>query len=202
MMVAKNTPHAWMADMIAVGRLQVRKVDGTYTGEALVDGLHGRVNRIPVQIAPGLLEPLCRGRADVSQFFKMAGWLRMEGREVCGKMRWSPRLVVENIRIAESGEASTTEIDLAGELCTPPVFRRTPSGTIVCEAMVRVMRNGRESRFPCVAFNANAELIRVLEVGDVIEAKGRMHSHEYTKRLDMGETVTRTGYDISLYKLY
>ena len=93
------------------------------------------------------------------------------------------------------------EIILAGALCKPPVFRRTPLGRSICDLMLAVSRRyGRSDYLPVIAWGQLATLCSSYEVGDSIRLEGRIQSRTYRKVLD-DHTEIRVAYEVSMLHL-
>jgi single-stranded DNA-binding protein len=54
---------------------------------------------------------------------------------------------------------------------------------------------------PCIAWGRNAVYAGGLSVGTKIRVSGRMQSREYKKRLENGELVTKTAYEVSISRM-
>lgn len=92
-------------------------------------------------------------------------------------------------------------LTLAGVLCKPPVFRRTPLGREICDLMLAVNRKyGRADYLPCISWGALARCCGELEVGDGVRLEGRLQSRAYTK-LENGESRQRTAFEVSVMRL-
>jgi len=93
------------------------------------------------------------------------------------------------------------ELVLAGVLCKPPVFRRTPLGREICDLMLAVNRRyGRADYLPCIAWGAVAEKCGAMGVGDPLRLEGRLQSRGYTKVID-GTPQERTAFEVSVMRL-
>ena len=92
-------------------------------------------------------------------------------------------------------------VTLAGVLCKPPVYRRTPLGREIADLTLAVNRRyGRADYLPCITWGAVARTCAGLSVGDELRLEGRFQSREYNKTV--GDTVTRrTAYEISVMAL-
>ena len=54
--------------------------------------------------------------------------------------------------LAPPSEKPANQLELAGALCKPPLFRRTPLGREICDLMLAVNRKyGRADYLPCIA---------------------------------------------------
>ena len=98
--------------------------------------------------------------------------------------------------IAENAEACNNVI-LEGPLCKEPIYRRTPLGREICDAMLAVPRTFRRADYlPCIFWGRTAEEISGCHTGDRIRIEGRLQSRIYTKHTEDGP-VERTAYEIS-----
>lgn len=89
-------------------------------------------------------------------------------------------------------------LNLAGVLCKPPTFRRTPLGRDICDMMLAVNRPyGRADYLPCISWGALAYRCAGLGVGDPVALEGRLQSRVYTKRLEDREEL-RTAFEVSV----
>lgn len=97
---------------------------------------------------------------------------------------------------AESAEPCNNVI-LEGPLCKEPIYRRTPLGREICDAMLAVPRTFRRADYlPCIFWGRTAEEISACHTGDRIRIEGRLQSRTYTKRTEEG-TEERIAYEIS-----
>jgi len=93
---------------------------------------------------------------------------------------------------------SCNQIILAGSLCKPPIFRRTPLGRSICDLMLAVPRRyGRADYLPVIAWGQLATHASALQIGDMISLEGRVQSRTYHKVLDSG-TEERIAYEVSM----
>ena len=92
-------------------------------------------------------------------------------------------------------------VTLAGVLCRPPVYRRTPLGREICDLTLAVNRRyGRADYLPCITWGAIARTCAALQVGTPLRMEGRFQSRVYAKTLEEG-IVHRTAYEVSVMAL-
>ena len=92
-------------------------------------------------------------------------------------------------------------VTLAGVLCKPPIYRRTPLGREIADLTLAVNRRyGRADYLPCIAWGTVARTCAQLRVGDALKIEGRFQSREYNKTLENG-VVRRIAYEISVMGL-
>ncbi|MCL2029971.1 MAG: single-stranded DNA-binding protein [Oscillospiraceae bacterium] len=92
---------------------------------------------------------------------------------------------------------SENRVELAGTLCKPPVYRRTPLGREICDLMLAVPRPyGRADYLPIIAWGTCARVCADLGVGDAVSIEGRFQSRKYIKLVgDASEE--KTAYEVS-----
>jgi single-stranded DNA-binding protein len=94
------------------------------------------------------------------------------------------------------------QIFLNGYICKKPIFRTTPFGREITDMLLAVNRPYNKSDYiPCIAWGRNARYSECLEIGDNIKVWGRIQSREYQKKLDAGEVITKTAFEISVSKM-
>ena len=92
-------------------------------------------------------------------------------------------------------------VRLSGVLCKPPVLRRTPVGSCICDVMLAVnRRDGRADYLPCIAWGQVAAQVGAMAVGDRLSLEGRFQSREYTKVTGDSSQV-RTAFEVSIMQL-
>lgn len=97
---------------------------------------------------------------------------------------------------AEDGEP-LNECILEGPLCREPVYRRTPLGREICDAMLAVPRAfHRADYLPCILWGRTAQQASTCRTRDRIRIIGRLQSRNYTKLTEDGPQE-RTAYEIS-----
>lgn len=94
------------------------------------------------------------------------------------------------------------QIYLNGFICKTPTYRTTPFGREITDILLAVNRPYNKSDYiPCIAWGRNARFSSKLEVGQNIKIWGRIQSRDYQKKLETGETVTKTAYEVSISKM-
>ena len=98
--------------------------------------------------------------------------------------------------VAEEGIACN-DVVIEGPLCREPIYRRTPLGREICDAMLAVKRTFRRADYiPCIFWGRTAEEIALCHTGDYIRIVGRLQSRTYIKRTETGQ-IERTAYEVS-----
>lgn len=98
--------------------------------------------------------------------------------------------------IAENGEPCN-DVIIEGPLCKEPIYRRTPLGREICDAMLAVPRTFRRADYlPCIFWGRTAEEIAICHSGDRVRILGRLQSRKYIKHTEEGQKE-RVAYEIS-----
>lgn len=93
-------------------------------------------------------------------------------------------------------------IELTGYICKAPTYRTTPFNREICDVLVAVNRAYNKSDYlPCIAWGRNAKYVSELSVGAKVNIVGRIQSREYQKKLENGEVLTKTAYEVSINKV-
>lgn len=105
---------------------------------------------------------------------------------------------------AQDEEGNNPNIaELTGYVCKAPMYRTTPFNREICDVLLAVNRAYDKSDYiPCIAWGRNARFVKDIAVGQKLSVSGRIQSREYNKRLDNGETETRTAYELSINKIF
>lgn len=94
------------------------------------------------------------------------------------------------------------QIYLNGYICKNPVYRMTPFGREITDILIAVNRPYNKSDYiPCIAWGRNARYSQNLAIGDNIKIWGRIQSREYQKKLESGDAIIKTAYEVSVSKM-
>lgn len=89
------------------------------------------------------------------------------------------------------------DVIIEGPLCKDPIYRRTPLGREICDAMLAVPRTFRRADYlPCIFWGRTAQDIAQCRTSDRVRIEGRLQSRIYTKNTENGP-IERTAYEIS-----
>ena len=113
-------------------------------------------------------------------------------------------LFVHDIKEADefSDMENPNRIYLNGYICKQPVYRTTPFGREITDIILAVNRpHGKSDYIPCICWGRNAKYVQSLQVGDNIEITGRIQSRDYQKKLENGDSITKTAFEVSVSRL-
>ena len=110
-------------------------------------------------------------------------------------------LTVYPLEITPGEGEPCNRILLAGSICKPPIFSRTPLGRSICDLMLAVPRRyGRADYLPAIAWGQLAVCTGEMGVGDPLIIDGRVQSRVYHKATDAG-VEERVAYEVSVMHL-
>ena len=149
--------------------------------------------------------PRLSGTADRLPLLKEGTSLRVEGQLRSFNNRSGPgrRLVLTvYARSLQPGLGEpVNRILLAGTLCKPPIYRRTPLGRSISDLILAVPRSyGRADYLPVIAWGQVASQVCTLEAGAPLSLEGRIQSRGYRKVTETGPEE-RTAYEVSVMRL-
>ena len=92
------------------------------------------------------------------------------------------------------------DVTLTGKLGRGITYRETPKGKRITDVMVIVPNviKGNSCYIPCICWQQVADEVKDWEEGTEVVLTGRLHSREYTKRVDDDTTEQRTCYEVSV----
>ena len=95
-------------------------------------------------------------------------------------------------------DLQVNSISLDGYICKAPIYRKTPRGREIADALIAVNRGyGKSDYIPCIAWGRNARFAGRLDIGTRVEIIGRIQSRKYLKRGQDGVEEERTAYEVS-----
>ena len=99
-------------------------------------------------------------------------------------------------------ETNPNQIELTGYICKMPIYRTTPFNREIADLLIACNRSNNKSDYlPAIAWGRNARFAKGLNVGEQVDIIGRIQSRDYQKRLESGQTETRTAYEISISQI-
>ena len=154
--------------------------------------LSGNSDRLPVVAEERILNAM-----DLSggSMLTVTGQIRSHNTRTGGSRHLLIFIFAANI-LAEDGPPCN-DVIIEGPLCKEPIYRRTPLGREICDAMLAVKRTFRRADYlPCIFWGRTAEDISFCHTGDSIRIVGRLQSRTYIKRTEDGQ-IERVAYEIS-----
>ena len=157
-----------------------------------VPRLSGAVDCIPVIAQESLVNNI---DPTAGEMLTVTGQVRSHNQRTDGIRRLMIFVFAATVT-AEDGEP-INDVVLEGPLCKDPVYRRTPLGREICDAMLAVPRAFRRADYlPCILWGRTAQDIAQCRTRDRIRICGRLQSRVYTKLTEEGPQE-RTAYEIS-----
>lgn len=99
-------------------------------------------------------------------------------------------------------DVKTNSIELEGNICREPIYRKTPFGREIADLLIAVNRaHGKSDYIPCITWGRNAKSASRIEVGTRVRVEGRIQSREYVKRISETEAENRIAYEVSASRI-
>jgi len=163
-----------------------------YTFPLEVKRLSGAVDRLQILASRELLE---QTPVEEGSNLCVTGEIRSYNSHRPGNRRLIISVYAEDLEVTDLPHDN--RVSLIGNLCKPPVYRRTPLGREICDIMLAVNRSYRRSDYlPCILWGRMAQEAARCHTRDIIRLCGRLQSRTYTKVTDHG-SEERTAYEIS-----
>ena len=157
-----------------------------------VPRLSGAVDTLPVVAEEDVLNQI---DLSAGELVTVKGQIRSYNQRADG-IRHLLIFVFATSIVAEDGEP-INEVTIEGLLCREPIYRLTPLGREICDAMLAVPRAfHRADYLPCILWGRIAKMVAECHTRDVISVRGRLQSRVYTKMTDEG-LQQRTAYEVS-----
>ena len=157
-----------------------------------VKRLSGVVDRLQILATEELLEETM---VDESCSLCVTGQIRSYNSHKPGGRRLIISVLAETMELTDLPHDN--RVSLLGNLCKPPIYRRTPLGREICDIMLAVNRSYRKADYlPCILWGNAARQGETYTVGTPLLLTGRLQSREYIKVID-DLSEHRTAYEIS-----
>lgn len=173
--------------------------EGFYRFYLSVPRLSDAVDILPVTISERLLNGM---DLSIKNELIVEGQFRSYNKLVEGSNKLVLTIFARDIRWAEDPILNPNQIFLNGYLCKPVIYRMTPFKREIADLLIAVNRSYNKSDYiPTIAWGRNARFCRGLQVGDRVKLWGRIQSRGYQKKLESGEVLDKTAYEVSISKM-
>jgi len=164
-----------------------------YTFPLEVKRLSGAVDRLQILASRELLE---QTPVEEGSNLCVTGEIRSYNSHRPGNRRLIISVYAEDLEVTDLPHDN--RVSLIGNLCKPPVYRRTPLGREICDIMLAVNRSYRRSDYlPCILWGNSAKSGKDYTVGTPLLLTGRLQSRQYIKVLE-DHSEERVAYEISV----
>lgn len=154
---------------------------------------------LPITISERLID---KNLFKIGSIIEINGQIRSYNNIIDNKNHLVLTTFVRDINFNLDLNKNPNQVSLNGYVCKQPIYRKTPFGREIADVLLAVNRSYNKSDYiPCIIWGRNAKFASGLEVGDNIKICGRMQSRNYQKKLDNGEILEKTAYEISVSKL-
>jgi single-stranded DNA-binding protein len=175
--------------------------EGFYMFMLEVPRLSDCADKIPVTVSERLLD---MDKLEIGKVLEVEGQFRSYNNYSTHGNKLLLTVFARDVKFLEDEKAikNPNQISLNGFVCKRPIYRTTPFGREITDILLAVNRAYNKSDYiPCICWGRNARFSEGLKVGDNIRVYGRIQSREYQKKLENGETLTKTAYEVSVTKM-
>lgn len=175
--------------------------EGFYSFILEVPRLSDSSDKIPVTVSERLI---AKQKLEIDKFIEVEGQFRSYNSYNNEGNRLLLTVFAREINFLEDERKikNPNQIYLNGYICKKPVYRSTPFGREIADLLVAVNRPYNKSDYiPCIAWGRNARYSEGLSIGENLKIWGRIQSREYQKKLDNGEVISKTAFEVSVSKL-
>lgn len=164
-----------------------------------VNRLSEAIDTLPVMISERLID---KNLFKIGALIEINGQIRSYNNIVDNKNHLVLTVFAKELSFNLDFNKNPNQVCLNGYVCKPPVYRKTPFGREIADVLLAVNRSYNKSDYiPCIIWGRNAKFANSLEVGNNLKICGRMQSRNYQKKLENGEVLEKTAYEVSVSKL-
>lgn len=175
--------------------------EGFYTFYVEVPRLSDSYDKISVTVSERLVS---KQELSMGRVIEVEGQFRSYNNYGSDSNKLVLTVFAREVKFLENEECikNPNQIFLNGFICKRPIYRTTPFGREITDMLLAVNRAYNKSDYiPCIAWGRNARFSQDFQVGSNVKIWGRIQSRQYQKRLDNGEIINKTAYEISVSKM-
>lgn len=168
-----------------------------YTSVLSVRRKSGVSDSIPFIVSERLVDA---SEVWTGQIVKLFGQIRSYNKRNGDKFKLVLFVFVREISLLDEREKyDSNNVVIDGFICKEPIYRQTPLGREITDAIFAVKRTYAKIDFiPSVFWGRSACFAGCFDVGTRIKAVGRLQSRDYVKKHDDGTEETKTAYEFSV----
>lgn len=177
--------HEIYGELFFTVYIKCRRMSGTY-------------DILPVTMPENILSSIKMNGCE----YKVMGQIRSYNRYHNGANRLMIRIFTRHVQVGSEHDSGLNSVQLDGFVCKEPNYRTTPFMREICDMLIAVNRQYKKSDYiPVIAWGQSARFARNIKVGQRVYITGRLQSRPYKKRLETGNCIDRTAYEVSAIKL-
>lgn len=166
-----------------------------------IDRLSGQKDKLPVIISERLVD---LNELHMGKMLVVNGQYRSYNQMLeSGKSKLILSIFVKEVQTEDLPDnvRMLNDVKLIGCICKPPIYRKTPLGRDIADALIAVNRTYNKSDYiPCILWGRNAKFCQTLGIGTNVKLEGRIQAREYEKKFEDGTKETRVAYEVSVAK--
>lgn len=171
-----------------------------YSVKIRINRLSNSYDVLPMTVSERLLQEI---DFEHEKLVSVVGQLRSYNKNIDNKNKLVLTVFVRELKsILEIDTKDPNSIFLDGYICKLPIYRKTPLGREITDLLVAINRPYNKSDYiPSIVWGRNAKFAKNLKVGDRIQVWGRVQSRVYDKKLEVGSSVKKVAYEVSVSKV-
>lgn len=171
-----------------------------YKTNIKINRLSDSYDILPITISERLLQDI---DFQNEKLVSITGQLRSYNKNIDNKNKLVLTIFVREIKsISQIDTSDPNSIFMDGYICKCPVYRKTPLGREITDLLVAINRPYNKSDYiPSIVWGRNAKFAKNLNIGDRVQMWGRVQSRVYDKKLEGGNSIRRTAYEVSVSKI-
>ncbi len=177
--------------------------EGFYMAQITIRRESGQKDRILVMASERLVDVK---RKWIGQFAEVSGQIRSYDRYEGERNHLELLIFASKMKKRDMGgkkiRSDENKVFLAGYVCKMPFYRKTPMGREITDLLLAVrMPYGKSVYVPCICWGRNARYVEGFEPGQPVQARGRIQSRDYQKKISDKEYEARVAYEVSISSL-
>lgn len=177
--------------------------EGFYMAQITIRRESGQKDRILVMASERLVDVK---RKWIGQFAEVSGQIRSYDRYEGERNHLELLIFASKMKKRDMGgkkiRSDENKVFLAGYVCKMPFYRKTPMGREITDLVLAVrMPYGKSVYVPCICWGRNARYVEGFEPGQPVQARGRIQSRDYQKKISDKEYEARVAYEVSISSL-
>ena len=132
--------------------------------------------------------------------YEIDGQFRSYNKVTNGKSKLVLSIFAKELKeVSDKNILTLNDSTFVGFICKKPIYRKTPLGREISDALVAVNRSYKKSDYiPCILWGRNAKFCETLPIGTMVKLNGRIQSRKYEKKCEDGTVIPKIAYEVSI----
>lgn len=132
--------------------------------------------------------------------YEIYGQFRSYNKVTNGKSKLVLSIFAKELKeVNDENILTLNDSTFVGFICKKPIYRKTPLGREIADALIAVNRSYKKSDYiPCILWGRNAKFCETLPIGSMVKLNGRIQSRKYEKKNEDGTVISKVAYEVSI----